>query len=108
MLAREALSAADHRDGRRVLPGDVAWLTGLKLIAHPVLVWLLGRGAILAGLPLAEASLAVLVLVAALPSAANASMLAERFGADNGRIAAVILVSTVLGFFTFTVVAQLV
>ena len=35
-----------------------------------------------------------MVLVAALPSASNVSMLAERFGADNGRIARIILVST--------------
>lgn len=32
-------------------------------------------------------------------------MLAERFGADNGRIARVILTSTVLSFVTFTSLA---
>jgi malonate transporter len=37
----------------------------------------------------------VIVLVAALPSASNVSMLAERFGADNGRIARIILWTTV-------------
>jgi len=44
----------------------------------------------------------VLVLVAALPSASNVSLLAERFGADNGRIARIIMLSTVLAFFSFS------
>jgi len=43
----------------------------------------------------------VIVLVAALPSASNVSMLAERFGADNGRIARIILWTTVATFFSF-------
>jgi malonate transporter len=43
----------------------------------------------------------VLVLLSALPSASNVSLLAERFGADNGRIARIILLSTVLAFFSF-------
>jgi malonate transporter and related proteins len=43
----------------------------------------------------------VIVLVAALPSASNVSLLAEKFEANNGRIARIILVSTVLAFFTF-------
>ena len=44
----------------------------------------------------------MLVLVAALPSASNVSVLAERFGADNGRIARIILVSTAAAFLTFS------
>ena len=43
----------------------------------------------------------MLVLLSALPSASNVSLLAERFGADNGRIARIILLSTVLAFFSF-------
>ena len=35
------------------------------------------------------------------PSASNVSMLAERFGADNGRIARIILWTTVAAFFSF-------
>jgi malonate transporter len=42
-----------------------------------------------------------IVLVAALPSASNVSMLAERFGADNGRIARIILWTTAVAFFSF-------
>ena len=54
------------------------------------------------GLPLNRFALTVMVLVAALPSASNVSLLAERFGADNGRIARIILVSTAAAFLTFS------
>jgi len=73
----------------------------VKLLVHPLLVWGLGLGAIAAGLPLSHAALATIVLVAALPSASNVSMLAERFGADNGRIARIILWTTAVAFFSF-------
>jgi len=49
----------------------------------------------------------VIVLVAALPSASNVALLAERFGADNGRIARIILLSTVLAFFSFSAAVAL-
>jgi hypothetical protein len=42
------------------------------------------------------------LLVAALSSASNVALLAERFEAHNGRIARIILLSTVLAFFTFS------
>jgi predicted permease len=54
------------------------------------------------GVPIDVFALKVMVLVAALPSASNVSMLAERFGADNGRIARIILVSTAAAFLTFS------
>jgi predicted permease len=44
----------------------------------------------------------VVVLVAALPSASNVALLSERFGADTGRIAMIILVTTAAAFFTFS------
>ena len=47
----------------------------------------------------------VLTLTAALPSASNVSLLAERYGADNGRIARIIMASTVLAFVTFSATA---
>ena len=46
--------------------------------------------------------LMVVVLVAALPSASNVALLSERFGADTGRIAMIILVTTAAAFFTFS------
>jgi predicted permease len=74
----------------------------MKLLLHPVLVLLVGSVAIQLGVKLSPFALTVMVLVAALPSASNVSLLAERFGADNGRIARIILVSTVLAFLTFS------
>ena len=74
----------------------------IKLVLHPVLLLLLGLAAIRLGLPLDRFALTVVVLVAALPSASNVALLAERFSADNGRIARIILLSTVLAFFTFS------
>ena len=66
----------------------------------------MGLMAIQLGLPLDRFALTVLVLVAALPSASNVSLLAERFGADNGRIARIIMLSTVLAFFSFSVAVR--
>ena len=74
----------------------------IKLVLHPVLLLLIGLTAIRLGLPLDRFALTVVVLVAALPSASNVALLAERFEADNGRIARIILLSTVLAFFTFS------
>jgi malonate transporter len=73
----------------------------IKLVLHPVLLGLLGLAAMALRLPLDRFTLTVAVLLAALPSASNVSLLAERFGADNGRIARIILLSTVLAFFSF-------
>jgi predicted permease len=81
---------------------EVVPVAAIKLFLHPVLVLLVGAGAIQMGVPLERFALTVLVLLAALPSASNVSLLAERFGADNGRIARIILVSTAAAFFTFS------
>lgn len=80
---------------------EVVPVAGIKLFLHPLLVLLVGAGAIRMGVPLDRFALTVLVLLSALPSASNVSLLAERFGADNGRIARIILVSTAAAFFTF-------
>jgi hypothetical protein len=61
-----------------------------------------GRGAIAAGWPLQAEPLKVMVLVAALPSASNVALLSERFGADTGRIARIILLTTAAAFLTFS------
>ena len=77
----------------------------IKLVAHPLLV--LGGAFIAnaAGSPLSQFTLIVLVLNAALPSASNVAILAERYGADSGRITRIIMVSTVLAFATFSLIA---
>ena len=74
----------------------------MKLLLHPLLVLAVGTAAIRLGVPLEPFALTVMVLVAALPSASNVSLLAERLGADNGRIARIILVTTVAAFFSFS------
>ncbi len=74
----------------------------VKLLVHPALVFALCQAAQGLGLPLTAFQTTVLTLVAALPSASNVAMLAERYGADNGRIARIIMTSTVLAFASFT------
>ncbi|WP_029526378.1 AEC family transporter [Polaromonas glacialis] len=97
VLARSQMNSASRTPVGRYMP-----IALIKLIVHPVLVGGLGLGAIALGLPLDRFTLTVLVLVAALPSASNVALLAERFGADSGRIARIILLSTVLAFFSFS------
>lgn len=77
----------------------------IKLFVHPLLVFGLGLAARRAGLAVSDFGLAVLTLAAALPSASNVSLLAERYQADNGRIARIIMASTVLAFASFSLLA---
>ena len=109
VLARPAMqdTAAGRPRGPAGHGEHVAWLAVLKLAVHPLLVWGLGRLAVRAGLPLEEGMLTAMTLVAALPAAANITLLAERFGADGARVARVILVSTVLSVVTFMLAARL-
>ena len=99
VLARAGMD--DDAAGRTPWRGAVL-LALAKLLLHPALVLCAGAAASTLGAPLDPLALTALVLVAALPSASNVSMLAERFGAHNGRIARVILVSTVLAFLSFS------
>ena len=77
----------------------------VKLLVHPLLVLSAGVIAQALGAQVSRFGLMVLVLTAALPSASNVSILAERYGADNGRVARIIMASTVLAFGTFSVFA---
>lgn len=79
----------------------------IKLFLHPLLVLAVGSAARQLGAPLSSFQLLVLTLAAALPSASNVSLLAERYGADNGRIARIIMSSTALAFLSFTTLAWL-
>lgn len=88
-------------------PRDYVPVAVFKLVLHPLLVLLVGSGAIQLGVPLSRFALTVMVLAAALPSASNVSLLAERFGADNGRIARIILVSTAVAFLSFSAAVAL-
>ena len=92
----------------QALRRDLIVLVALKLFAHPLLVaaglWLLAR----AGAAVPTVVQVTLLLVAALPSAGNVSLLAERFGADNGRVARVILWTTLIAVLSFNAVVLLV
>ena len=107
VLARSQMMASSgHAPAVPVM--DYVPVALMKLVLHPLLVLLVGSAAISLGLPLDRFALVVIVLVAALPSASNVSLLAEKFDANNGRIARIILVSTVLAFFSFAGVVKLV
>jgi predicted permease len=115
VLARSALLAREHRASAVVAEAmgsatalsrqaplrDVLPVVAIKLLAHPLLVYGIATGATALGLQLDRTALVTIVLIAALPSASNVSMLAERFGADNGRVARIILWTTVAAFFSF-------
>lgn len=119
MLARsqmgQALAACGHDDDdegragvmpRRAPPG--VWLpTVLKLVLHPAMVW--GAGHLLEawlGLAVPAAGLLVLTMAAALPSASNVSMLAEREGADTSLVARIILWTTAASLLTLALWAH--
>ncbi|GAB1387798.1 AEC family transporter [Melaminivora sp.] len=96
VLARSQMNAQELVAPRHYLPQALA-----KLLLHPLLMWLACQAALALGLALTPLAVQTLVLVAALPSASNVSLLAERFEAHGGRIARIILVSTALAFVTF-------
>ena len=79
----------------------------IKLFLHPLLVFVLALSALSLGAPLTAFQVTVLTLAAALPSASNVSLLAERYGADNGRVARIIMTSTVLAFVSFSTLTWL-
>jgi predicted permease len=97
--------SAARASGRRAALGSYVPVALIKLIVHPLAVGGLGWWAQRQGLPLSPLQWMALTLVAALPSASNVSLLAERYGADNGRIARIILASTVLAFGSFSALA---
>lgn len=96
------LARSQMNQHERVAARDYVPIALVKLLVHPLLVWLGCQAALALGLPLPREAVVALVLVAALPSASNVSLLTERFGAHGGRIARIILVSTTLAFVTFS------
>ena len=106
VLARTQMLAHQRPHGPLPLR-DYGPVALLKLVLHPLLVWSVASLARHLGAPLAPFALMVMVLVAALPSASNVSLLAERLGADNGRIARIILVTTAAAFLSFSAAVAL-
>jgi malonate transporter len=87
--------------------GLVLPVAAIKLVVHPLVVFALAASAHRLGAPIGAFEVTVLTLAAALPSASNVSLLAERYGADNGRIARIILLSTALSFVSFSALAAM-
>ncbi|HEY0887501.1 MAG TPA: AEC family transporter [Ramlibacter sp.] len=106
VLARSQYVAAQERHDALPLR-DYVPVVLVKLVLHPLLVFAAGRAAIAVGLPLDRFALHVMVLVAALPSASNVAVLSERFGADTGRIARIIMLTTAAAFLTFSAAVAL-
>ena len=108
-VALFTIGAVLYRAGQhvhaRTAPADYVPVALIKLALHPLLVFALALAARALGVPMSASMVAVLTLTAALPSASNVSLLAERFGADNGRIARIIMTSTVLAFVSFSTLA---
>lgn len=102
VLARSQMNQSEY-----VAPRDYVPIALAKLLLHPALVWLVCEVAAAMGWPLAPLTVTVLVLVAALPSASNVSLLTERFEAHGGRVARIILVSTALAFVSFSAAVAL-
>lgn len=95
-LRRTELAAHGQTHGeRRQARREALGLASIKLLVHPMLVGGLAWGAQQLGLLGGEA-VAVLLLVAALPCAANVALLTERVGADNALVSRAILSSTLL------------
>ena len=106
VLARSRLLSASGAP-RALRYGDYLPVVAFKLLLHPLLVFLVGALAIRLGVPLTYSALTVIVLVAALPSASNVTILSERFGADTARVGNIVLISTALAFLSFSLVVKL-
>ena len=77
-------------------------LTALKNLLHPLLVAVLCRLLGVGGVPMAA-----MVVVAALPIGANVFMFSQRYGVAEDLVTASVLVSTVMGLATLTLVVLL-
>ena len=98
MLARSKMNSTSRMLASYYLP-----VVMIKLFIHPLLLWSIGMHARFLGLTIDTFTLTTIVLLGALPSASNVSLLAKRFRADSGRIAQIILLTTTAAFFTFSV-----
>ena len=102
VLWRAGLHAHTRTPLSRYLPVAL-----VKLIVHPLLVGGVAKTAQALGVALSNFEIMVLTMTAALPSASNVSVLAERYGADDGRIARIIMSATAISFLTLSALAGL-
>src|SRR3989344_1337590 len=97
LKARQAGGAAPAPGPER---GQLSALVSAKRRLPPLLVLAAGELVHALGWPLSGFGLTTLVMAAALPSASNVSMLAEREGADTTRVARLIMWTTALSWLT--------
>lgn len=99
ILARAQLS---DRQGPAPVASRVLGWSVLKLVAHPALVYGFALALQTTGVAVPRLGLITLVMAAALPSASNVSMLAEREGADTALVARIILWTTLASMVTLS------
>lgn len=97
-LALFTIGVSLYRPGTPMDRTEVFVIAGAKLLVHPYLAAVVAAYAF----QLPPEQVRTLALCAALPVAGTAFVFAERAGASGERIAAAILVSTALSFFTFS------
>ncbi len=88
-------------DVRGVLGNPRVYLTSVyRLVLHPLAVWL-----VLSALGIRGQSLAVPVVLATMPVAANASILSDAYGGDSETASALVFVSTAVSLVTIPLLA---
>lgn len=97
-VALFAIGVFVYRPGPVRVDAASVWLIAVKLLVHPLLMWMVGAWVI----GLDHDVLAVVTLTAALPAAGTAFIFVERHGGNVDRVASAILLSTVLSFVTIT------
>lgn len=108
LFAIGAMVCRTQRNARNSTPAALlAPVVFAKLVVHPVLVLVLGLAIQGLGFALDRSALTAFVLAAALPSASNVSLLADRYQVDSDRIASIIVWTTALAFFTFSLTVGL-
>jgi len=100
VLARAAV-LHNTKDQIEVIHTAVWPITVLKLVLHPVLLYATFQTANALGAGIDSFTVLVVVLIGALPSASNVAILAERFHADSGRVARIVLLTTAIAFISF-------
>lgn len=92
--------------GKRVTSGlgEVVWLVLLKLVVHPVLVWLLSTSV----LPLDGPWQPAAILLAAMPTGSLVYVIAQQYDHYVERSSTVIFVSTVISVVTMGIVMRLI
>ncbi len=97
-VALFSIGVSLYRPGRSSAHTDTWILVVTKLIMHPLLMWILTYQF----LGFDRTVAATLTVMAALPAAGTAFLFTERHGGDVDRVAGVIMITTALAFFTFT------